>query len=106
MTIQTVARKNLLLVAHTYRRATKLSLSTVSLQFHGRGKFFEDFQKGRCSITLSKLEEMLVDFSDRWPPEAKWPKLQPIRMARSKAKRRRRIRKNINAPVDISPPVA
>lgn len=79
-------KENLLAVAETYAKATKLSLATVSGQFHGNQAFLEDFKAGTRSIILSKLFEMLDRFRQEWPRGVKWPPTQPVRMGRRESK--------------------
>lgn len=80
--IEKTARENLLLIAREYARATGLSLATISKEMYGNQAFLQGFEQGKQSIRLSKLDEMLVKFSDKWPRGAKWPVTKPLSMAK------------------------
>ena len=75
-------RKNVAAIARAYGKATGNSLATISREFYGQSNFLKDFAAGRRSITVDKLQELLVKFSDRWPETAKWPETLPVEMNR------------------------
>lgn len=64
---------NLLAIAGAYAKATGKSLTTISKDFYGRGDFLNELKRGRKSVTIDRVDEMLTDFRDRWPAGAKWP---------------------------------
>lgn len=82
--IQASARKNLYAIAMTYAGATGQTLAKVSREFYGNAGFFEDFKDGKQSITLSRLEIMLLKFSAAWPSRVQWPATDPMLMERPK----------------------
>lgn len=84
-------RKNLLGIAKAFAKGTDLSLSTVSRKFHGKVTFLDDFARGACSVTVSKLAEMVQAFSDEWPATAKWPATRPIKMERPPRSRGKKV---------------
>lgn len=86
-------RCNLLRVARAYARARDLSLTTVSKQFYGTTTFLADFEKGRGSVSIDKLDTMFQKFKDKWPRGARWPYMQPVYIAGKQAPRA--SRKNI-----------
>lgn len=67
-------RESLIGFAKAYADATGLSLATVSRQFHGNHKFFEDYETGERSITISKAQEILDAFGAKWPTGKRRPK--------------------------------
>lgn len=80
-TIEETCRDNLLAVAGEYGRATGLARATVSRQFHGNNAFLDEFRCGKCSVTLSKFQEMLDAFRSKWPKGARWPWLRAVVIA-------------------------
>lgn len=60
--IEATCRKLLMDLARGHAKATGLSLATVSRRVHGSFDFLDDFQAGRCSVTLKKYDEMVAKF--------------------------------------------
>jgi hypothetical protein len=75
-------KANVLSVVKAYRNATGESLSEVSRKFYGKGNFLSEFIKGKHSISLGKLDEMLSHIFKKWPEKADLPELPPIFMSR------------------------
>jgi hypothetical protein len=73
MVVTETIRSNLKAIVAAYRQATGTSLSKVSKDFYGNGNFFDQFFKGEVSISLSRLDEMLVKFRRNWPENTEWP---------------------------------
>jgi hypothetical protein len=71
---------NLLAIVEAYRDATGKSLSQVSKDFYGNATFFAEFAKGTRSLSVNKLDEMLEDFREKWPPGVPWPPIRKVRM--------------------------
>lgn len=72
---ETACKETLLALASGYAKAEGLSMSTVSRRFHGNQAFLDDFKRGKCSVTLSKLDEMVLAITAAWPAGAKRPKV-------------------------------
>jgi hypothetical protein len=66
-------REYLTLVAVKYAKKNSLALTTVARYFHGKESFFDEWENGKCSITLRKFDEMLEAFKQQWPESNKWP---------------------------------
>ena len=90
MTIASEIRANVLAIAAAYRKATGLSLATVSARFYGNAGFLAEFKAGRQTISIDKLEEMLAKFHTEWPQDADWPYLGAIMFERSPKQRKSR----------------
>lgn len=84
MPIAAEIRFNLLAVVAAYRKATGLSLATVSARFYGNAGFLSEYKAGRQTISVDKLEEMVAKFRQEWPQNAQWPYLSPIFLDREK----------------------
>lgn len=84
MIVETL-RYNILRVARAYAQARDLSLTTVSKQFYGTTTFLADFEKGRGSVSVDKLEAMFKKFKDQWPKGARWPYMKPLYIEGKKA---------------------
>ena len=80
--ITKAARQNLLKIAKAYASATGAALPSVSRKFYGKSTFLEDFKRGECCISVSRLNEMLQKFSNEWPDGIDWPTTAPLRMDR------------------------
>ena len=76
-------RTNLLILAGTYAKANRMSLSQVSTRAYGSAYFLQKFKEGKVSISLAKLDEMIAWFRENWPPNADWPMLRAIFMDRN-----------------------
>jgi hypothetical protein len=76
--IAATLRENLTVIAKAYARATGGSLSRTSKLFYGNASFFEDFQKGRVSVSVDKYDAILGRFRDEWPKDAEWPITQAV----------------------------
>lgn len=90
MAIAAEIRNNILTIAAAYRKATGLSLATVSARFYGNAGFLSEFKAGRQTISIDKLEEMVAKFRAEWPKDAIWPYLNAMFLDRAPAKRRQR----------------
>ncbi len=87
--ISEVLRDNLLLLATTYAKAENTTLGMVSQRFYGNPDFFKDFGKRKRSVSVKKLDSMLVDFSEAWPDDkVAWPTLKSVQIERPKRKKR------------------
>lgn len=78
MSIAGDIRTNVLAIVAVYRKATGLSLATVSARFYGNAGFLKEFKAGRQTISISKLDAMIEKFSAEWPADADWPLLRTI----------------------------
>jgi hypothetical protein len=58
-TMETPIRDYLVDIAKQYAAINQWSISTVSRTLHGTDSFFQDFEAGKCSVTLRKADEML-----------------------------------------------
>jgi len=74
--MESMCRAFLLSVAKAYAKATNLAMSTVSKRFHGADTFLEDFQDGKCSVTLRKFDSMIAEFRKLWPENTDFPKME------------------------------
>jgi hypothetical protein len=74
------ARKNLIQIADAYGKATKRSRANISKAFYGRSNFLDEFQRGKQTLSVDKLDEMILAFREQWPEGADWPFLPAIRM--------------------------
>lgn len=75
-------RSNLFTILAAYQKATGKSLSTCSREFYGKSSFFENLRKGKQSLALNTLDDLLDRIRKSWPPEADWPFLPSIYMSR------------------------
>src|ERR1700722_11862364 len=73
-----IMRQNLFVVAQAYATARGLSLSTVSKEIHGNGKFFADFLAGRASCGLNTYFLMADKLRKAWPKNVPWPQTTAI----------------------------
>lgn len=78
MTIAKEMRSNVLAIAAAYRKATGLSLATVSARFYGNAGFLSEFKAGRQTVSIDKLDEMVAKFRREWPENGKWPELAAV----------------------------
>lgn len=78
MAIAAEVRTNLLAIVAAYRKATGLSLATVSARFYGNAGFLSEYKAGRQTISIDKLDEMIGKFRKEWPENAEWPYLGAI----------------------------
>jgi hypothetical protein len=60
-------RTYVLALARQYAKKRGLALTTIARRIHGKESFFYDFEAGRCSITLRKLEQMFLVFGAQYP---------------------------------------
>jgi transcriptional regulator with XRE-family HTH domain len=60
-------RAYVLALAREYAKKRGLALTTVARRIHGKESFFSDFEAGRCSITVRKLEQMFLTFGAPFP---------------------------------------
>jgi hypothetical protein len=88
MTIAAEIRTNLLAIVAAYRRATGLSIATVSARFYGNAGFLSEFKAGRQTISVDKLDEMVAKFRAEWPENAEWPYLGAMFMDRPRKRRK------------------
>lgn len=90
MSIAAEIRTNLLAIAAAYRKATGLSLATVSARFYGNAGFLAEFKAGRQTISIDKLDGMVAKFHAEWPDGAEWPYLSAVLMDRPPKRRTRK----------------
>jgi len=83
MSVSDQVRTNLLAIVAVYRRATGKRLSAVSRKVYGNAAFLREFQRGRQSISLDKLDDVLDKLRQEWPNEAAWPFTNAIFMDRN-----------------------
>lgn len=81
--METYCREYLLAIAHAYADAMGLAMTTVARRFHGADTFFDKFETGAITITLRKYDEMILNFHNQWPDDAKWPNGGTIRLKKS-----------------------
>ena len=72
-TIAKTCRENLLLIATAYAKAAGIKLSQASKKFYGNRSFFENFKRGKCSISIEKFDSMIDAFAESWPEGTPWP---------------------------------
>ncbi len=82
MQLSHVVRQNLVKIVSAYCAATGSSRAAVSKRFYGRSDFLEEFRRGKQSISIDKLTEIIEALQKEWPPEAEWPMLPVIHMGR------------------------
>ena len=87
--ISSTVRANIGALVDAYRAATGLSDSQIGKKFYGNSFFFRDFDRGKLTISLKKLDEMMAEFHKEWPEGADWPHLRPVFMEAPPAKKRR-----------------
>lgn len=80
MRLDKLIRNNLLAIAAAYCEATGNSLAQVGKEFYGRGSFFTELRKGKRSLSIRSVADMLEKFQKQWPPEAAWPMTRTIYM--------------------------
>jgi hypothetical protein len=73
MSVSNQVRANLLSIVAVYRRATGKRLSAVSRRFYGNAAFLKEYSRGRQSISLDKLDNVLDNLRKEWPENAVWP---------------------------------
>lgn len=71
--MEKTARENFKAIIAAFVKATGRTEQAVSKQLYGNASFFEEFFAGRQTVSLKKLESMLVQLRDLWPPEVSWP---------------------------------
>jgi hypothetical protein len=80
--LQATVKENLCAIVDAYMSATGLSEAQISKRFYGNVQFFREFRIGKHSISVKKLDEIVAEFKERWPPDAEWPYLRPLLMGR------------------------
>jgi hypothetical protein len=83
--ISDTLKKNLLAIAAAYARATGATPGQMSFRFYGNTLFFDEFKRGKRSISLDKFDEMVAQFAAEWPDGAQWPDLPPAVITRRKS---------------------
>ena len=78
--IAEIVKTNLLAIATSYRRATGASLTQISKDFYGNSVFFEQLRRDQHSVSVRKLDEMIEQFRQKWPPDTAWPPVRVISM--------------------------
>lgn len=81
--MERIIRENLLAVVAAYRKATGKSLTQCSKEMYGNAYFFEEFRRGKRSVTLHQLDKIMNEFRRRFPDDASWPALRVVSMGRS-----------------------
>ena len=76
--LATAIRENVCALVEAYIEATGISESAASKKFYGSSSFFQTFRTGEHSISVKRLDIMLQEFREAWPPDAEWPHLRPI----------------------------
>jgi hypothetical protein len=66
----------------SHRLRESLPLSVVSKRLYGRSSFLDELHRGKQSITIDKLDEILRKLRRDWPEGADWPFLPAIFMDR------------------------
>ena len=74
--------QNLVAIAEAYAKEAGKSISRVSKEFYGDGKFFEDLKAGKRSVSVDKADAILREFRSRWPDGAEWPDVHAVLMCR------------------------
>lgn len=107
--IAPILTQNLLALADGYFAAVKPTNKTVSMQsisrtFHGDPPFFDNLRKGKSTCGLTKYDEIVDRFEDRWPPGKMnlFPKLiDPRHGPRRKKPKAKRRRANVQSPKEV-----
>jgi hypothetical protein len=76
-------RDQLLALARGYAEAKGIALSTVARKFHGADFFLEEFERGNCTVTLRKYDEMIDALKANWPKGTKLPRKNYVKSSRS-----------------------
>ena len=84
-------RQNVQTIVDAYRAATNTSLSFVSKRFYGNAGFLEGFLNSEQSMSIDKLDRLICDMCEAWPPGAKFPDCKPVLMPRPEKRRRENI---------------
>jgi len=74
-----VCRKNLVLLAKTFARATKRPLDRISAKFYGNVNFFRNLDEGEQTVSLKHLDRLVREFKKEWPDNVPWPVLSSAR---------------------------
>lgn len=64
---------NLLRLASMYGEAKRISEATIGKTIALDGKFFSRIRSGQASFTARKYDEIVANFSRRWPDGLAWP---------------------------------
>jgi hypothetical protein len=84
--LESTLRANLMAVADVYIQHTGLARATLSRRMHGNDDFLDQFESGRCSVTVSKYQDMLLWLSHHWPTGARWPSTATVRIKKTAGK--------------------
>ncbi len=60
-------------IVRAYSRATGYSLSKISKELYGNARFLDRLFAGQQSVSIAKLDEMLIKITATWPPDHPWP---------------------------------
>jgi len=100
-------RGYLVSIAKQYAHIRGIALTTVARRLHGTEYFFRDFAKGKKTITLKKLQEMLQAFADNWPADRPFPEppalVKPERRGQRPFSRKADRRRRNESPIQTSP---
>lgn len=80
--VSDICRTNIRAILAAYRKATGLSLTTVSTRFYGNAGFLSAFLAGKRSMSLKKFDEVVDGIRADWPAEAEWPSVRAIILPR------------------------
>lgn len=94
MDVEKACREDLLLIASAYAQHVGISLVTVSKNFHGRTRFFDQLRDRDATITIKKLTPLVDKFVRLWPGDLPWP--------RTKLLKKRRLLKTGDNPPHVS----
>lgn len=90
-------RKNLLAITDAFKRATRLSETTISRRYHGTDDFLSQFRSGKCSVRLDTYERMLAKIGADWPPGTRRPELDPVHPTFTASRRQKPMLKKARA---------
>lgn len=77
-TIAQVARDNLCILIDRFLQGSGMAESYASHKLYGNSNFFAEFRRGKKSITVQKLHELVEEFRQNWPAGSDWPDLRPM----------------------------
>jgi hypothetical protein len=78
--MEPVVRQNLIAYARAYARGHGKKLSQVSREIYGNSNFLDQFRRGKVTVGLDKLDEMLDTLGTRWPDGVAIPYAAPMWM--------------------------
>lgn len=80
--MEKICRQNIRALAAAYRDATGYTITQISRRAYGNSGCLDEFVRGKQSISLRKLDEIMSWFDANWPDGAAWPRLGAVMMIR------------------------